>query len=111
MMVFDQTLHSENKSNLTFRAGIFDYITNDIQTAILEDNRPWVVGFSGGKDSTLLMELVYYSLASIPPDLRTKQIYVLASDTRIETPDIPTEMREVFRIDIEKPLVLIGADN
>ena len=86
------TMRAEIKSQLIFRPEIFELVKSDIQAAYLEDNRPWVVGFSGGKDSTLLMELVYYSLASIPPDLRTKQIYVLASDTRVETPDIPTDL-------------------
>ena len=33
----------------------------------LADNRPWVVAYSGGKDSTLVLQLVYEMLLSLTP--------------------------------------------
>ena len=48
--------------------------------------RPWIVGFSGGKDSTLLLHLVVEMLLDVPPDLRTRRVYVLSNDTRVESP-------------------------
>ena len=42
--------------------------------------KPWIIGFSGGKDSTLLLQLVIESILTISPDLRTRQVYVLSND-------------------------------
>ncbi|MCL0102030.1 DNA phosphorothioation system sulfurtransferase DndC [Dehalococcoidia bacterium] len=56
---------------------------------IYRSNRfPWVVGFSGGKDSTATLQVVWQALAGLPPDERTKPVYVLSSDTLVETPVI-----------------------
>lgn len=58
-------------------------IMADVREAYLGDARPWVVGFSGGKDSTMVAQLVYYMLANLPPRDRHKQVHFLASDTRM----------------------------
>lgn len=47
---------------------------------------PWVVGFSGGKDSTLVLHLVMEVLIAIPPSRRTRSVHVLANDTLVESP-------------------------
>jgi DNA sulfur modification protein DndC len=54
----------------------------------LEDNRPWLVGFSGGKDSTMLASLIFDAVLSIPDPNRKKPISVLCTDTRVEIPAI-----------------------
>lgn len=54
----------------------------------LEDARPWLVGFSGGKDSTMLASLIFDAVLSVPPDKRVKPISVLCTDTRVEIPAI-----------------------
>src|SRR5438128_6250471 len=38
---------------------VFQEIKDSLQKLYLEDSRPWLVGFSGGKDSTLLAALVF----------------------------------------------------
>jgi len=52
------------------------------------DRRPWIVGFSGGKDSTLLLHLTISAMRATPPKRRTRPVYVLSSDTQVETPAI-----------------------
>ena len=52
------------------------------------DNRPWVIGYSGGKDSTCALQIVWRAIASLPETQRTKSVYVLSSDTLVETPVI-----------------------
>lgn len=52
------------------------------------DERPWIVGFSGGKDSTTLLQMVFHVLANIPPKKRKRTVYVLSSDTLLEPPNI-----------------------
>lgn len=56
---------------------------------LYDDNpRPWIVGFSGGKDSTMLLQLVWYALNTIPAELRTRKIYVVCNNTLVENPKI-----------------------
>lgn len=58
----------------------------EIKYAYLADNRPWVVGYSGGKDSTCVIQLIFYALQKIEKSKRKKHIYVISSDTLVETP-------------------------
>src|SRR5262249_14211412 len=62
--------------------------SREIREIYLSDSRPWVVGFSGGKDSTCALQLVWSALAELPPEQRQKPIYVISSDTLVETPVI-----------------------
>jgi DNA sulfur modification protein DndC len=75
-----------------------DEITTDLREAYLCDNRPWVVGFSGGKDSTMLVQLIYYMLANMRATDRRKHVYMLASDTRVETPAISKRIRKELEL-------------
>lgn len=62
------------------------HFIDDIQTVYCADNRPWVIGYSGGKDSSAVVTLVYLALQALNEDKRTKHIYIVASDTLVETP-------------------------
>jgi DNA sulfur modification protein DndC len=48
--------------------------------------RPWIIGFSGGKDSTLVLHLVVESLMEIPWSERVRPVHVVANDTLVESP-------------------------
>ena len=63
-------------------------IHREIQDVYLENARPWVIGYSGGKDSTTALQLVWYALAELPPEERKYPVYVISSDTLVETPVI-----------------------
>ncbi len=63
-------------------------IQEQIRTVYSADDRPWVIGYSGGKDSTTALQLIWYSLAELPPEKRKKTVHVIASDTLVETPVI-----------------------
>ncbi|MDT0628071.1 DNA phosphorothioation system sulfurtransferase DndC [Alteromonas sp. W364] len=62
-----------------------EYIA-DTQRVYMSDNRPWVIGYSGGKDSSAVMVLVYLALLGLKPEQRHKPVFVVASDTLVETP-------------------------
>lgn len=49
---------------------------------------PWGISWSGGKDSTTVLVLVCRALQMLKPDKRTRPVYVITSDTRIENPII-----------------------
>jgi len=48
--------------------------------------KPWIVGFSGGKDSTLLAHLVVETLLGLPREARTRQVFLVSNDTLVESP-------------------------
>ncbi len=54
------------------------------------DTRPWVVGYSGGKDSTALLQLVYQALGELPAHERRKPVHVISNDTLVEIPNVAT---------------------
>jgi DNA sulfur modification protein DndC len=56
------------------------YIAND-------GNKPWVVAFSGGKDSTLLLRLVWEALLSLDRSHWQRPISVICNDTLVENPE------------------------
>ena len=53
----------------------------------IADKRPWVVAYSGGKDSTLVLQLVYEMLCDLPSK-KLKPVHVISSDTGVEPPNI-----------------------
>ena len=63
-------------------------IYEEIRTVYLSDNRPWIIGFSGGKDSTCMVQLVWSALSELPAKKLQKKIYVISSDTLVESPKI-----------------------
>ena len=47
---------------------------------------PWVIAYSGGKDSTLLLQLAWEVVAALDPAERRRRIVVLGNDTLVESP-------------------------
>jgi DNA sulfur modification protein DndC len=67
------------------------HLENEIIDQYLYDDhptRPWIIGFSGGKDSTMLLQVVWNALKKIEPYLLTRRIYVVCNDTMVENPRI-----------------------
>jgi DNA sulfur modification protein DndC len=63
-------------------------IRDTLSQLYLEDARPWLVGFSGGKDSTMLASLIFDAVLSVPAVQRKKPVSILCTDTRVEIPAI-----------------------
>lgn len=61
-------------------------LVDEVQTMYRADGIPWVIGYSGGKDSSAVLQLIWFSLAKLPPEERTKLIYVISTDTLVENP-------------------------
>ncbi|HPI69262.1 MAG TPA: phosphoadenosine phosphosulfate reductase family protein, partial [Bacteroidales bacterium] len=63
--------------------------------------RPWIIGFSGGKDSTVLLTLVWKALEKIRKDFPfpfqlRRPVYVVCNDTMVENPIIIAYVEEVL---------------
>ena len=68
----------------------------DIREIYLADDRPWVIGFSGGKDSTAITRLVFEALAELTAEERKKPVFVVSSDTLVETPLVVNLIKEAL---------------
>jgi len=68
------------------KENVLNQIYTQIQTVYFNDQRPWIIGYSGGKDSTLTTKLVFESISRIPAQQRTKKIHILSTDTMVENP-------------------------
>ncbi|MBQ3784032.1 MAG: DNA phosphorothioation system sulfurtransferase DndC [Lachnospiraceae bacterium] len=73
-------------ANSYFNENTLAELLEEIKYVYQSDNRPWVIGYSGGKDSTTVVELVYKMLLSLPEWQRNKNVYIVSSDTLIENP-------------------------
>ena len=70
---------------LGYKATVAELIA-EMQALYLADSIPWVVGYSGGKDSTAVLQLVWISIAALPAEKRRKKIEVVSTDTMVENP-------------------------
>lgn len=73
-------------------------IYEEIRQVYLAYDYPWVIGYSGGKDSTATLQLCWHALLGLPPEKRTKPIYVISTDTKVETPVIVDRINENIRL-------------
>lgn len=76
----------------------FETIISEMELVYKHDNRPWMIGFSGGKDSTLLCCLVMTMLQRLAPDERNKKTYIVSSDTGAENPIVKDYMHKMSRM-------------
>ncbi|HZG45594.1 MAG TPA: DNA phosphorothioation system sulfurtransferase DndC [Allosphingosinicella sp.] len=67
-------------------ADVLGELHAEIQELYLSDTVPWVLGYSGGKDSTATLQLVWTALSGLEPAKRTKPVYVISTDTLVENP-------------------------
>jgi len=79
-----QTKHSAF-SELGFEPTI-DTLIKQTQELYLSDDIPWVLGYSGGKDSTATLQLIWAAIAALPEDKHIKPIHVISTDTMVENP-------------------------
>lgn len=66
--------------------GAVKQLCDEIRELYLWDRVPWVVGYSGGKDSSAVLQLVWMALAELPAEQRTKTVHVISTDTLVEQP-------------------------
>ena len=74
-------------------------IRNVIRTEYQEEHHyPWLVAYSGGKDSTLLLQLVWEVVGELAPQARRRHVLVVANDTLVESPLVIQHLRESLQI-------------
>jgi len=79
--------------DLGYRASIEQKL-DQIKELYVSDQIPWVVGYSGGKDSTAVLQLVWQALSTMTPEERFKHVYVISTDTLVENPAVSAWVRK-----------------
>lgn len=77
---------------------VFEDIIQEMSLVYQHDQRPWMIGFSGGKDSTLLVCLVMEMLQRLPCEKINKTVYIVSSDTLVENPIVRDYMHRMSRM-------------
>lgn len=61
-------------------------LCEEIREIYLWDQIPWVIGYSGGKDSSAILQLIWLAIKELPLEQRAKPIHVISTDTLVEQP-------------------------
>lgn len=76
---------------------LWENIVADIKAEYLSETQryPWIIGFSGGKDSTLVAHAVFDALLAVTPSERTRDVHMVSNDTLVESPLVIAHMSTV----------------
>ncbi len=72
-------------------------LTEEIQDLYCLDDIPWIIGYSGGKDSTAVVQLIWNAISKLPLAKRTKEINVITTDTLVENPIVSNWVRKSLK--------------
>lgn len=77
-----------NKQGVTINKDTINGLMETIRNLYLCDDIPWVIGYSGGKDSTATLQLVWLALSELPREQVKKMVHIINTDTMVESPVI-----------------------
>lgn len=63
-----------------------EQLKEEVRELYLADEMPWIIGYSGGKDSTAIVQLIWLAVSELPEAQRHKDINVISTDTLVENP-------------------------
>lgn len=86
------TLNNNELKNTENKFQVFEDIIDEMEYVYKHDNRPWLIGYSGGKDSSMLVSLIVEMVMRLPKDERKKKIFIVTSDTGVENPVVKRYM-------------------
>ena len=86
---------SYKQNNTQEKNPLISQTIDTLKQKYLASKKAWVVTFSGGKDSTCVLQLVYEMLYSLPPHLR-RPTFAIASNTLVEAPHIDRFLHSVI---------------
>ena len=88
----------KTESNSQGLADRFEEVRLAIKTEYRKKHSdPWIVAYSGGKDSTLLLQLVWETILSLAPEERRREVHVIANDTLVESPVVIQHLKNSMK--------------
>lgn len=76
----------DKKHGVTITRESVHGLMETVRNLYLADDIPWIIGYSGGKDSTATLQLVWLSLSALPKEQLKKPVHVINTDTLVESP-------------------------
>lgn len=89
---------TEINKGTTINREVIEGLMETVRSLYLADDIPWVIGYSGGKDSTATLQLVWLSLSKLPKEKLHKKVHVINTDTLVESPIISKWVQHSFTI-------------
>jgi len=76
---------------------LWEDVVRSVRTEYLSETQdyPWIIGFSGGKDSTVVAQAVFEALLQISPSQRKRHVHVVSNDTQVESPLVMAHLAKV----------------
>lgn len=74
------------KKEITITKNTINGLMDTVRNLYLADDIPWVIGYSGGKDSTAALQLVWMALRALPEERCQKTVHIINTDTLVESP-------------------------
>ncbi|MEG3841592.1 DNA phosphorothioation system sulfurtransferase DndC [Microcoleus sp. herbarium14] len=74
-----------------------ELLTEEVQELYCLDDIPWVIGYSGGKDSTAVVQLIWNAIAKLPQSKQNKRIDIITTDTLVENPIVSAWVRKSIK--------------
>jgi len=90
----ESTSNSQSQRSVAELIEDIQALTTEIQKLYCLDAIPWIIGFSGGKDSTTVLQLIWNAIAALPLEKRSKKIQVITTDTLVENPIVSAWVRK-----------------
>ncbi|MCR5769674.1 MAG: DNA phosphorothioation system sulfurtransferase DndC [Butyrivibrio sp.] len=87
-----------NSRGITITKEVVDGLMETVRNLYLADDIPWVIGYSGGKDSTATLQLVWFSLRELDKKQLKKPVHIINTDTLVESPVIESWVTKSLKI-------------
>lgn len=82
---------------LGFQATI-EALHEEIRELYTADEVPWIIGYSGGKDSTAVLQLIWAAIEGLPEEKRRKAVHVISTDTLVENPVVASWVSQSLEV-------------
>ena len=76
------------KTSVTINKDKINGLMETVRNLYIADDIPWVIGYSGGKDSTATLQLVWLALRELPKANLKKVVHIIYTDTMVKSPVI-----------------------
>lgn len=87
-----------SKQEVTITRDTINGLKQTIQNLYLADDIPWVIGYSGGKDSTATLQIVWIALSELPIKKFNKPVHIINTDTLVESPVISKWVEKSLKV-------------
>lgn len=94
----DKLTDKVNSRSVTITKEIVENLMETVRNLYLADDIPWVIGYSGGKDSTATLQLVWLSLRKLDKKNLKKTVHIINTDTLVESPIIESWVTKSLKI-------------